>query len=205
MTSVDATEPSDGPTENSGIYSAQISDAGLSVLKGLIGRTINLVYASCLQVAGRDLTAPSLSIPTLDEIDGRWIHRYVVIRCNYFETPKTWLDYWEMLVSDEEKPNGIEVNSTNAIVAPCTINFYHAEPVSRIDIFTFEWSAGEGPDTESVKFDQAIRFQLAGGKSLCVACRLDGPGIGTEVHISEDEETIAEFLKDSRLRLSIIG
>jgi hypothetical protein len=165
----------------------------------LIGRTVHTIYAPSLQVAGKHLTAPSLALPVLEDR----IHRYAVVRCRWSETPHTYTDYWEVLVSSEDKPGGFEVNSENALVEPCTINFFDATPINRIEIFSFEWSAGEGHRLETVEYDRAIRFQLEDGSAFCISCQLDGPGIATEVHISEDEGTIRQFLQGSRLRLTV--
>jgi hypothetical protein len=184
-------------------YSAQISEEGLSVLRSLIGKTVWRVYASCLQVAGPHVAAPAFSIPISSDSSGSWIHRFVVVRCQWFETPLLLTDYWQIIVSDEEAPHDIEIDSTGAIVAPCTVCFYRAAPVARIDLYSFEASFGEGEMLESVAYDRAIRIHTAEGKSLCICCQSDGPGILTEVNLSEDEATISHFLEGSRLRLSI--
>jgi hypothetical protein len=169
----------------------------------MIGLTVATVYASCLQVSGQHLTAPAFSIPVSSDASGRWIHRYVVIRCDWFETPHTLTDYWRIFVSDEAAPQGIETDSAQGIVAPCTIKFYHATPITMIDVYQFEGSAGDAECLEIALYDQAIHFQSANGRSFCIACQLNGPGIATEVHISEDADTIRQFLKGSRSRLSI--
>jgi hypothetical protein len=171
----------------------------------LIGRSIFFVYASCLQVGGQDFTAPSFSIPISDEIERKWSHRYAVVRCKWHETPRTLTDYWQILVSDEAKPEGIEVDAGGAIVAPCTIHFWRSTPVQSIEILSSTWAAGEGDDVEEVEFDQALRFRLEDGKAFCIACRLDGPGVATEIHISEDEKTIESYLERSTCRLTIGG
>jgi hypothetical protein len=184
-------------------YSAQISEEGLSVLRSLIGQTVWRVFASCLQVSGEHLTAPAFSIPMSANANGSWMHWFVVVRCEWFETPETGNDYWQLCVTKENTPYDIDVDSTGAIVAPCTINFYRAEPVTGIDLYRFEAASGEDEMLESVAYDRAIRIHTAARKSICICCQLDGPGTATEVHISEDEETIRHFLNGSQLRLSI--
>jgi hypothetical protein len=87
------------------IYSLQLSEASLSVLHGLVGRAVHRVYAPCLQVDKRHLTAPSISIPTSDETKDGWVHRYVIVRCEWFETPETRTDYWQLFVDNEDKPS----------------------------------------------------------------------------------------------------
>jgi hypothetical protein len=185
---------------SAGKYCAQISEAGLQTLQGLIGRRIQTIYAPCLQVAGAHLTSPSFSVPLSDEIGGKWIHKYVNFSCEWFEAPLTLTDYWKVLVSIDDKPRGIDVDSTGAIVSPCTIHFYGSNLVKQIEVFEFHWTAGQGADLEAVTYDNAIRFELEGGKALCIACQLNGPGIATEVHFSDNEALISEFLEGCCMR-----
>jgi len=204
MSAADGNGTSNGTSkEQFGQYFSQISEVGILILRSLVGRKVHRVYAGCLQVSGAHFTAPHFSIPISDEIEGRWIHRYIIFGCEWFETPITFTDYWQMFVSDEDKPKDIEVDSTSAIVAPCTINYYGAAAIRAIEIYGFSWSAGEKEERETVTYDQSIRFLLEDGRSFCIACQLDGPGVATEVHISEDEETIRSLLEGSRLRLTI--
>jgi hypothetical protein len=195
-----ANNNSEGSDAQEGMYSAHISESGLFVLQGLTGRHLHTVFTPCLQVAGMHLTAPSFSIPLSEKTAEKWVHRYVNISCEWSETPLMLQDYWNILASCEDKPSGIDVDSRGAIIAPCTINFYKAEPIKKIEIYEFQWSAGQETDLEAVTYDQAIRFEHEGGTAFCIACLLDGPGIATEVHISEDEKTISQFLQGSRLR-----
>jgi hypothetical protein len=108
-----------------------------------------------------------------------------------------------MLVSVADKPDQIDVDPSGAVVAPCTIKFYQATPVTKIEIYEFESSSEFDEGRETLRFDQAIRFEQESGRSFCVACQLNGPGVATEVHISEDEGTIHEFLDGSRLRVCL--
>jgi hypothetical protein len=185
-------------------YSLQLSEASLSVLHGLVGRAVSHVYAPCLQVDKRHLTTPSISIPTSDQTKDGWVHRYVIVRCEWFETPETRTDYWQLFVDNEDKPYGIDFSESQGMMAPCTINFYgHSSPILRVEVYKFSWPPTEQLDAENVVYDRAIRFQRHDGSSFCIACQLDGPGIATEVHVSDDEETIADLLRGSTLRVSI--
>lgn len=195
--------PSEGLVTRDGDYSAQISEAGLSVLQSMIGNSFFSIYAPCLQVAGSHLTAPSLSIPVFDRVTGNWSRQYIVIQCNWSETPLTFTDYWQMLVSRGEKPDRIDVDPTGAIIAPCTIKYFRATPICKIDVYEFERSIEVDRGRETVKYDQGIRFETESGKTFCIACLLNGPGIATEVSISEDDETIGRFLEGSRLRVRL--
>src|SRR5207247_7759566 len=105
--------------------------------------------------------------------------RYIVIRCDWFETPHALTDYWRMSVSDENAPCGIELNTDLALTAPCSISFYHAAPITMIDVYQFEESAGDEQCMEVASYDQAVHFQSANGRSFFMACELNGLRIAT--------------------------
>ena len=47
-------------------------------------------------------------------------------------------DYWQLLITNEGKPDGIEFSDAHGIEAPCTINLYgHASPITKIEVDTF--------------------------------------------------------------------
>ncbi len=185
------------------MYCERISPASLSFLKSMIGRKLHTIYAPCLAVAGPHLAAPSFSIPLLDEIDGTWRHRFVNVSCQWFETPRFLNDYWRLIVTSDTKPEGIELNASNAMVGPCTMHFYgDVSPISTIDVYELQRLL-DTPDDEAVLYDKVICFRCENGRSLCIACQLNGPGLATDVHFSEDEKTMSEFLDGTRLRLTI--
>ncbi len=186
-------------------YETHISEAGLSVLRTMIGNRFYRIYAPCLHVAGSHLAAPSLSIPVFDKVTGDWSHRYVIIRCDWSETPLTFTDYWQVFVSIGDGPLGIDVNKEDAIVAPCTIEYFQTTPISEIEIYEYRCSYGLDQERENVRYDKAIRFLREDGKAFCITCQLDGPGIATDVHISEDKQIISEFLDGSELRLCLVA
>jgi hypothetical protein len=179
----------------------QCSEASLSVLRSLLGRTIYRMLSPCLQVAGLHIASPSVSIPLTDQEGEGWRHHYAVIRCEWVETANG-NDFWQMIVTPESKPAGIEVDAQNGILAPCTINFFGSSQIKQIEIFESN-SHPAGFREQGVTYDQAIRFCLEEGKFICVACQLNGPGIATEVSISGDDETIKGFLADSWLRMTL--
>jgi len=185
-------------------YSKQLSPVSILALRELVGRAIHTVYSPCLQVHQRHLTSPSLSIPISDETADGWVHRYVVVTCEWFETPEASIDYWQMLVNVGAKPNDIEKSPSLGLIAPCTVHMYgHNSPIQKIDIYAYFWPATEPSNGEIVTYDRAIRFERADGAAFCISCQLDGPGIATEVHFSDDEETISSLLNGSKVRMSI--
>jgi hypothetical protein len=113
-------------------------------------------------------------------------------------------DYWQLFVDNEDKPSGLDFSEAKGIVAPCTINFYgHSSPILRVEVYEFSWPADVQLGAENVVYDRAIHFQRQDGSSFCIACQLNGPGIATEVHVSDDDETIAHLLSGCTLRVSI--
>jgi hypothetical protein len=69
-------------------HSKQLSPVSILALRELIGRAIHTVYSPCLQVHQRHLTSPSLSIPISDETADGWVHRYVVVTCEWLRRQK---------------------------------------------------------------------------------------------------------------------
>lgn len=185
-------------------YSRQLSPVSLLALRDLVGRIIHRVYSPCLQVHHRHLTSPSLSIPISEESAEGWAHRYVAFKCEWFETPEDSIDYWQLIVSSDETPDGIEYSSSRGLIAPCTIQTNgHNSPIQAVEIYTFSWPAAQQENGENVVYDRAIRFERKDGGSFCISCQLDGPGIATEIHFSDDEETISDLLKGATVRLRI--
>ncbi len=165
-------------------------------MDGLLGLTLYRIYTPCLQVDRQHFAAPNLSLHIEQ-------HGWLVVACQWFETPQTHIDYWRLVTSLQQRPEGIDVDSTGAIVAPCTINFFHSTAISKIEIFTAEVPCNEAEATEHVVYDKAIHFHREDGRTFCIACQLDGPGIATDVHFSEDVDTIKTLIGDACLRLCL--
>ena len=173
-----------------------LDGTSVAVLRSLIGSTSYRILAPCLQVAGQHFTSPSLSIET-------GLKSYIAISCEWFETPFSRDDYWRIVISETNTPNGIEVRSDGALVAPCTINFYRAEPISSIELHASRWDWSDDGDEEHVEYDSALLFHMSGRRLFCIWCQLNGPGIATEVHFTEDRELISEVLKGTQFRLRL--
>jgi hypothetical protein len=185
------------------MHSTEMSVDSLNALKLLIGRSVHSVLSPCLQAAGQHFTSPSFSISISDQTIEGWRHRYINFRCDWFEAPVFLRDYWTIHVEETKHPIGIDVNASGAIVAPCTINFYRAQPIQRIEVYRLHDRAQNESQAEEVSYDKAILFRTESGRRFCIACQLNGPGIATEVHLSEQEETILELIEGSKLRLTI--
>jgi hypothetical protein len=180
---------------NSFHETVHLDDGSRRSLKNLIGIFPWRILAPRIQVAGMHLTSPSLSIERGQS--------YSAISCVWFESPHTFKDYWRLSITEAPSPAGIEVRSDGAIVGPCTINLFHATPISAIEIYSSRWEWSDGEAEESVEWDSALLFHLQDRRRFCVWCQLDGPGIATEVSFTENHELMADILMEAALRIRI--
>ncbi len=168
---------------------------GIALLRALPGFTLHRILAPCLQVAGQHFAAPSFSF-----LMGQ--HNFLDFACEWFETPYTYTDYWRLSISRRPNPSGIDINSDGALIAPCTIQFFDTKPISGIEIYSTQWDWQGESESEHVAYDSAISFIRNDQGAFWIWCDLDGPGIATELHFSEDPATVAPFLAGAQLRLS---
>ena len=173
-----------------------LDGASIAALRSLIGSRSYRILTPCLQVAGRHFTAPSLSIE-------KRLNAYIAIGCEWFETSHSWANYWRIVISETSIPRGIEVRSDGALIAPCTIRFYNAEPISSIEVHSSRWDWSHDDEEEHVEYDSALLFHMTDSRVFCVWCHPNGPGILTEVQFTEDRELISEILKSTQLRLRL--
>jgi hypothetical protein len=118
---------------------------------------------SLLAGCGWHFTAPSLSIE-------KGSKAYIAISCEWFETPHSWADYWRIVISETSIPKGIEVRSDGALVAPCTISLYNAEPISSIEVHSNRWDWSHDDEEEHVEYDSALLFHMTDSRVFCVWC-----------------------------------
>jgi hypothetical protein len=174
----------------------QLDARSITALSSLIGSTPYRILTPCLQVAGQHYTSPSLSLETGSK-------DYIAISCEWFETPYSRADYWRIVISETNAPTSIEVRSDGALVAPCTINLYGAELISSIEIHSSRWDWSDKGDREHVEYDSALVFRMSGEPRFCIWCQLNGPGIATEVHYTENRELIDEILRYIQVRIRL--
>ena len=178
------------------VETLHLHGTSIEVLKNLTGRRACRILTPCLQIAGRHFTAPSLSIEKGQEA-------YVGISCEWFESPYTKTDYWRISISETRLPTGIDVRSDGALIAPCTINFFEAEPISSVEIHSSRWAWSDDDAEEHIEYDSALLFDSLDRRRFCIWCQLNGPGIATEVHFTEDRELISEILNRRQLRMRL--
>jgi hypothetical protein len=170
-----------------------LSDKSVLVLRELIGVTIYAIFAPNLDAAGAHLAAWKLSM-----LLGK--DSFVNFSCEWSETPGYLNDSWLIEVARSSDAIGILTDASGALIAPCTISMYRAQPIRKIEVFEYRYAPDdEGP--ESVHYDQAILFDCAEERTFCIACLLNGPGTANYLHFSEDAGVIQEMLNGSSVRL----
>jgi hypothetical protein len=83
-----------------------------------------------------------------------------------------------------------------ALISPCTISIYKAQPIRKIEIFEYLYDLDEGTE-ESVHYDRAIVFRCDEEWNFCISCMLNGPGTANYLHFSEDNG-IQEVIDESK-------
>jgi hypothetical protein len=173
-----------------------LSTDSISALRKLLGKTIHTLWAPNLDAAGTHLASWTLSM-----LLGQ--NSFMNFSCEWHEMPHFLNDSWQMTVNEDSGPLNIVREDTGAFLGVCTINMYFAKPISRIDVFTYTNSADkEGPE-ETVNYDQAVLFTCEGDRTFCIGCMLNGPGIATYLHFSEDQSVIQTIVEHSTVRLTL--
>jgi hypothetical protein len=171
-----------------------LSTDSISALQKLLGKTIHTLWAPNLDAAGAHLASWTLSM-LLDQ------GSFMNFSCEWHETPKFLNDSWLITVRQDGSPLNIARDDTGSFLGVCSINMYFAEPIERIDIFAYSNSAESESQEETVNYDQAILFTCEGEKAFCICCMLNGPGIATYLHFSEEDRIIREMIAESTIRL----
>jgi hypothetical protein len=171
-----------------------LSDQSVSVLRKLLGIKVYTIFAPNLDAAGAHLAASKLSMLIKKD-------HFVNFSCEWSETPRYLNDSWLIEVAESSNPIGIQQDDSGALIAPCTIKMYRAQPIIEIQIYNYCYvPEKEGPE-ESVQYDQAILFRCAEERAFCIGCLLNGPGIANDLHFSEDAGAIQEMIDSSTVRL----
>jgi len=173
-----------------------LSTDSISALRKLLGRTIHTLCAPNLDAAGAHLAAWTLSMDL-----GQ--HSFMNFSCAWQETPNFLNDSWLITVEEDSSPLNIARNDDGAYIGVCHIHMYFAKPIRKIDVFAYTNSAdNEGPE-ETANYDQAVLFTCEGDRAFCIGCMLNGPGIATYLHFSEDQSGIQTIVEHSTVRLTL--
>jgi hypothetical protein len=173
-----------------------LSSNSISALRTLLGKSIHTLWAPNLDAAGAHLASWTLSM-----LLGQG--SFMNFSCEWHETPKFLNDSWLITVREDSGPLNITRDDTGSFHGVCTINMYFAMPIKRIDIFAYTNSGDDQGSEEVVNYDQAILFTCEGERAFCIGCMLNGPGIATYLHFSEDQTVIQTIVEHSTIRLTL--
>ena len=180
------------------LYEARLSEESISALCSILGETIYRIYSPNLEVWGKNIIAPSLSL-----------HRegigYIVLENTWSETPTEYIDYWQMSARISESPKDIKFRkgkngAGDTFYHPfCTIQLpYPASPIERITVHEENWSHEE--NLESISYDHALIFHLQRGNRFCISAN---PTNQDSLEYTEDENEINLIAEKHQLRLEI--
>jgi len=173
-----------------------LTDESISVLQRLVGLGVHRLYAPKPDVAGAHLAAWTLSM-----LSGQG--DFVNFSCEWSETPHFMNDSWQITVAEASIPLKIATDEKGALLGPCTISMYHAKPIRKIEVFSYTNVSDNDGAEETVNYDQAILFTCEGDRVFCIGCMLEGPGIATFLHFSEDPAVIQTIVEGSAIRLTL--
>lgn len=172
-----------------------LSEQSIAVLRSLVGKTIHTIWSPDLHAAGAHLAAWTLSM--LLEKDS-----FINFSCEWSETPKFLNDSWQITVTTGTDPLNIPKNDSGAYISPCNIHMYSSGPIRKIEIFEYSYKSTHEGIEEAVHYDQALLFHCE-ARSFCIACMLNGPGIATSMHFSEDASVVQEMIRESTVRFTL--
>lgn len=172
-----------------------LSSESIAALQNLLCKSIYTIWAPNLDAAGAHLAAWTLSMNLSKD-------SFMNFSCEWSETPYYLNDSWQITVQEGIAPLNIKRQADGAYLDVCTISLYQAKPIRQIEILTYEDIDKDRPE-ETVHYDQAIKFVCEEGKMFCIGCLLNGPGIATYLHFSEDPSVIQEMTDGSTARLCL--
>jgi hypothetical protein len=178
------------------LFEAKISQEGISALRKLLGVNVCRIFSPGLDVYDHLLSTPSLSIP----VDG---NGYVIVENSWMETPKEYIDYWQISVHSSQQPKDIKVATVEGIenvmqFPVSSINLQQASHIVRIYIYEAEW---EDPECEeSVLYDKGVVFEREDGSRFCI---MANESIADLLEFTKDEEEIERLIQESRCRIKL--
>jgi len=172
---------------------SQLSDESIIALESLIGSTIHTIFATNLDAAGGHLAGWKLSMMLSNKL-------FMTFECEWQETPFFLMDSWGIKVKLAQNPLGIALNADGALIDCSHIHIYESSSIERIEVYRFADEYQRDEVAESVEFDGALVFRSQ-RRDFVIGCSMDGPGIATYLHFSEDARVIAELTDGAECRL----
>src|SRR4051812_41630062 len=97
------------------VYITRLTQEHLTSLRQLIGQPLLELFSSAIVVDGPRVTAWDIQI----HLHG--LDRWIIFRCDWLETPKGELDYFQLHVSESQGPLNIEVRNGGLLHASSVV------------------------------------------------------------------------------------
>jgi hypothetical protein len=180
------------------LFEERLSEESIATLRAILGETIYRIYSPTLEVHGKTVIATSLSL-----------HRegigYVILENAWHETPREYIDYWQISARFSLKPKDIKTRigkngAGNTFYFPfSTIQLpFPTSPIKKIAIHEETWS--DPYNQESVAYDDSLVFYLEDKRRFCISAN---PTNQDSLEYTEDEDEISLIVKEHKCRIEI--
>jgi hypothetical protein len=113
--------------------------------------------------------------------------RWVTLSCDWYETEKERLDYWELKAQETSLPPGVTLDEQRSMVGASDIFLGAQSPVTSIKVFT-KTCPGY---SETVTYDHGLLFTRRDGVDFCIAVE---EAIANRLVYCRDEMAIRQML-----------
>jgi hypothetical protein len=184
------------PMVNAQVFEARITDEGVAALRGMLGLAPQELFSPSLTVDDDFIYSPSFSVPK----EGKG---WLIIENSWLETPKDYIDYYQIGVSASSKPKDISVGSAEHIgevLNPpvSSISLGLASPIKRITIH--QEVASHSDSVESAVYDRAIIFHRADGLMFSISA---DDTIADLLGFTKMRDKVQEFIDNCECRMNI--
>jgi len=180
-------------------YKNILDEKKIEVLRKIIGQNILGIYCNMIDVDvfhNRYISYWGFNIRFGDT-------EFIIIK-NYWKETKSYIDYWEMDVEFSNEPDNITFDKGKNVIrnAPVSFNIFQ-KVVSSIEIYSYTvMEFLNNGESETITYDKAIVLNFNDDKRMCFA---PVNSIADAVWFTLDEIEIANYLKESTLRLKVLA
>jgi hypothetical protein len=184
------------PMDQTQVYEARIADEGIAALRGMLGLAPQELFSPSLTVDDDFIYSLSFSIPK----EGKG---WLIIENSWLETPKDYIDYYQIGVSASSIPKDVSVGSAEHIgevlkLPVSSISLGLASPIKRITIHQEVSSNSEC--VESAVYDRAIIFYRADGLIFSISAH---DSIADLLDFTKTRDKVQEFIDNCECRMKI--
>ena len=174
------------------LFEARFSDESIDALRKILGLSVLQIFSPGLDVEDAYISSPNFSIP----LDGKG---YVVIEIEWLETPKHYLDYYQISASFSRKPKGVSVGNEEGIgeVLNYPISSITLRPLSPVVKITIH-EQKDSEDDESIAYDRTIIFHREDGGKFSISAH---DSIADLLDFTKDKAEINSIIEDSICRI----